>query len=233
MKHLIRDRISTWVQIMLVVFLLGYSAVKGNPESKENLLSRPAEQTASTRELKAQMVELWEQHVAWNRNVMLCIVDELPGTEQAVERLRQNKIEIGDAIKPYYGAAAGDELTDLLYTHVTISAEVITFAKAQKNAELQDANQRWYANADSIAGFLASANPYWALEDIKLIIKDQLTLTTNQAVYRIQKDYSADVIAYDKAHADVLKMANIFADGIAKQFPEKFKNDPEVLMVKY
>ena len=233
MKHLSRDRISTWVQIMLVVFLLGYSAVKGNPESKENLLSRPAEQTASTLELKAQMVELWEQHVAWNRNVMLCIVDELPGTEQAVERLRQNKIEIGNAIKPYYGIAAGDELTELLYTHVTISAEVITFAKAQKNTELQEANERWYANADSIAGFLASANPYWALEDIKLIIKDQLILTTNQAVYRIQKDYSADVIAYDKAHADVLKMANIFADGIAKQFPEKFKTDPDVLMVKY
>lgn len=233
MKHLSRERISTWVQIMLVVFLLGYSAVKGNPESKENLLSRPAEQTASTLELKTQMVELWEQHVAWNRNVMLCIVDELPGTEQAVERLRQNKIEIGNAIKPYYGTAAGDELTELLYTHVTISAEVITFAKAQKNTELQEANERWYANADSIAGFLASANPYWALEDIKLIIKDQLTLTTNQAVYRIQKDYGADVIAYDKAHADVLKMANIFADGIAKQFPEKFKTEPDLLMVKF
>lgn len=233
MKHLNRERISTGVQIILVVFLLGYSAVRGNPESKENLLSRPAEQTASTLELKTQMVELWEQHVAWNRNVMLCIVDELPGTEQAVERLRQNKIEIGNAIKPYYGIAAGDELTELLYNHVTISAEVITFAKAQKNTELKEANERWYANADSIAGFLASANPYWALEDIKLIIKDQLILTTNQAVYRIQKDYSADVIAYDKAHADVLKMANIFADGIAKQFPEKFKTEPDLLMVKY
>jgi hypothetical protein len=207
--------------------------VKGNPESKENVLSRPAEQTGSTKELKAQMVELWEQHVSWNRNVMLCIVDELPGTDQAVERLRQNKIEIGDAIKPYYGTEAGDQLTKLLYHHVIISAEVITLAKAEKNAELKAANQRWYANADVIAEFLADTNPYWALEDIKQIIKEQLTLTTNQAVYRIQKNYSADVIAYDKAHADVLKMANIFADGITKQFPEKFKTDPGVLLVNY
>ena len=233
MKHLIRDRISTWVQIMLVVFLLGYSAVKGNPESKENLLSRPAEQTASTRDLKAQMVELWEQHVAWNRNVMLCIVDELPGTDQAVERLHQNKIEIGDAMKPYYGEAAGDQLTKLLYEHVTISAEVITHAKAEEKVALQEANQRWYANAEEIAGFLADTNPYWALDDIKLIIKEQLILTTNQAVFRIQKNYSADVIAYDKAHSDVLKMAGIFANGIAKQFPEKFKTEPDVLMVKF
>lgn len=233
MKHVSRDRISTLVQITLVVFLLGYSAVKGNPESKENLLNRPIQQTTSTRELEAQMVELWEQHVAWNRNVMLCIVDELPGTDQAAERLHQNKIEIGDAIKPYYGTAAGDQFTKLLYTHVTISAEVITLAKAGKNAELLEANERWYANADSIAGFLAHVNPYWALDDSKLMIKEQLVLTTNQAVYRIQKNYSADVIAYDKAHADVLKIANIFAEGIAKQFPEQFKNEPDILLVTY
>lgn len=233
MKHISRDRISTWVQITLVVFLLGYSAVKGNPESKENLLNRPIAHTTSTRVLEAQMLELWEQHVVWNRNVMLCIVDELPGTDQAVKRLHQNKIEIGDAIKPYYGEAAGDQLTKLLYAHVTISAEVITLAKAKKNTALQEANQRWYANAEEIAGFLADTNPYWAMDDSKLIIKEQLILTTNQAVYRIQKNYSADVIAYDKAYADVLKMANIFADGIAKQFPEKFKTQPDVLMVNY
>jgi uncharacterized protein (UPF0335 family) len=231
MKHFTRDRLSTYLQVLLVIFLFGYSAVKGNPDSKENTIEHSSSVFTENVELNAHMVDLWEQHVAWNRNVMLCIVDELPGTAQAIERLQQNKIEIGNSIKPYYGNAAGDELTKLLQAHVTISVQVMTFAKEAKQTELLEANDRWYANADAIASFLADINSYWATDKIQSIIKDQLRLTTTQAVCRINKDYSADIIAYDKAHSDVLLMAEIFADGIANQFPEKMNPVADVLMI--
>jgi hypothetical protein len=231
MKRISRDKISTILQVLLVIFLFGYSAVKGNPESKENEMAHSASVFEQDVELNAQMVDLWEQHVAWNRNVMLCIVDELPGTAEAIERLQQNKIEIGNSIKPFYGNEAGDELTELLRAHVSISVEVMKFAKEEKQAELQDANDRWYQNADAIASFLADINNYWATDKIQLIIKDQLRYTTTQAICRIKKDYPADIIAYDKAHTDVLLMAEIFADGIAKQFPEKMYPVADVLMI--
>jgi hypothetical protein len=233
MKRITKDSISTFLQVLLVIFLFGYSAVKGNPESKENTIAHSTSVFTGDVELNAQMVDLWEQHVAWNRNVMLCIVDELPGTAEAIERLQQNKIEIGNFIKPFYGNAAGNKLTELLQAHVSISVEVMTFAKAGKQAELQDANNRWYENADALASFLADLNSYWATDKIQLIIKDQLRLTTTQAVCRINKDYPADIIAYDKAHADVLLMAEIFADGIAKQFPEKMNPVAEILMINH
>lgn len=231
MKHFTRDGISTFLQVLLVIFLFGYSAVKGNPESKENAIANSTASFTGDVALTAQMLDLWEQHVAWNRNVMLCIVDELPGTAEAIERLQQNKIEIGNSIKPFYGNAAGDELTELLQAHVSISVEVMRFAKEEKHSKLQEANDRWYANADAIASFLADINSYWATDEIQLIIKDQLRFTTTQAVCRINKDYPADIIAYDKAHADVLQMAEIFADGIANQFPEKINPVADVLMI--
>lgn len=179
--------------------------------------------TSSAATLKTNMRKLWEDHITWTRNVILCLVDELPGTDQAVKRLLQNQVDIGNAIKPYYGEAAGNKLTELLKPHITIAAEVVNAAEAGNTVALEEANKRWYANADEISEFLCKANPKWALSEMKMMMNDHLKLTTNEAVQRIKKDYDADVVAYDKVHEEILKMSDMLAEGIAKQFPEKFK----------
>jgi hypothetical protein len=172
--------------------------------------------------LKTDMRNLWVDHVVWTRNVILCITDGLPGTDQAVKRLLQNQTDIGNAIKPYYGEEAGNALTALLVPHITIAAEVVKAAKKNDVVALEIANKRWYANADEISEFLSKANPVWKLEDLKKMMNEHLALTTDEAVQRIKKDYDADVVAYDKAQAEILIMADMLADGIIKQFPEKF-----------
>jgi hypothetical protein len=179
--------------------------------------------TSSTVTLKTNIRKLWEDHITWTRNVILCLVDGLPGTDQAVKRLLQNQVDIGNVIKPYYGEAAGNKLTELLKEHITISAEVVNSAKAGNTSVLDVANKKWYANADEISDFLCKANPKWALADMKMMMNDHLKLTTNEAVQRIKKDYDADVVAYDKVHDEILKMSDMLAEGIVKQFPEKFK----------
>jgi hypothetical protein len=172
--------------------------------------------------LKTDMRKLWEDHVVWTRNVILCITDGLPGTDQAVKRLLQNQTDIGNAIKPYYGEEAGNALTALLVPHITIAAEVVKAAKKGDLIALEIANKRWYANADEICAFLCNANPVWKLEDMKKMMSDHLALTTDEAVQRIKKDYDADVVAYDKVHDEILMMSDMLADGIIKQFPAKF-----------
>jgi hypothetical protein len=188
---------------------------------KEKLAMVEAEFYAKS-ELKLAMRKLWEDHVVWTRNVIFCLVDRLPGKDQAVNRLLQNQVDLGNAIKPYYGEEAGKKLTDLLYPHITIAAEVVNSAKAGNTAALDEANKKWYANADEISEFLSTANPNWGLEEMKMMMHEHLKLTTNEAVQRIKKDYDADVIAYDKVHEAILKMSDMLADGIVKQFPEKF-----------
>ncbi|TDE44525.1 hypothetical protein E0I26_08570 [Flavobacterium rhamnosiphilum] len=169
------------------------------------------------------MRKLWEDHVTWTRNVILCLVDELPGTDQAIKRLLQNQVDIGNAIKPFYGEAAGNKLTKLLKEHIIIAADVVNAAEAGNTVALNKANKKWYANADEISEFLCKANPKWALKDMKMMMNDHLKLTTNEAVQRIKKNYDADVIAYDKVHNEILEMSDMLANGIIKQFPEKFK----------
>ncbi|MFI5186651.1 MAG: hypothetical protein ACHQF0_08005 [Chitinophagales bacterium] len=174
-------------------------------------------------ELRTNMRKLWEDHITWTRNVICCLVDDLPGADQAVKRLLKNQDDIGNAIKPIYGEDAGNKLTALLHDHITISADVVKAAKASDNAALDAANKKWYANADEISSFLSKANPNWKLNDLKKMMHDHLKLTTDEAVARIKKDFDADVSAYDKVHNEILEMADMLTEGIVKQFPEKFK----------
>ena len=177
---------------------------------------------SKSEQLRMAMHKLWEDHIVWTRNVILNIMDDLPGTEQAVNRLLQNQDDIGNAVKPFYGEAGGKELTRLLREHITIAADLLKAAKIGNNSAFDAANKKWFANADEISGFLSKANPNWKLNDMKKMMNDHLTLTTEEAVARLKKDYVADVKAYDKVHEEILMMADMLTDGIIKQFPGKF-----------
>jgi hypothetical protein len=41
--------------------------------------------------------------------------------------------------------------------------------------------------------------------------------------FHINKDYDADIVAFDKINDEILVMADVFSECIVKQFPEKFK----------
>ncbi|HTM23079.1 MAG TPA: hypothetical protein VL172_21310 [Kofleriaceae bacterium] len=173
-------------------------------------------------DLRAAMDKLWEDHVTWTRVFIISAVAGSPDKDAATKRLLQNQDDIGNAIKPFYGDAAGAKLTALLREHILIAADVVTAAKAGDKAKLDAANTRWHANADEIAAFLAKANPAWHLDDMKAMMKDHLDLTTAEAVARIHEDWNADVAAYDKVHDQILKMSKMLSDGIVQQFPRKF-----------
>jgi hypothetical protein len=177
---------------------------------------------AKGEQLRMAMHKLWEDHIVWTRNVILNIMDDLPGTEQAVNRLLQNQDDIGNAVKPFYGEAGGKELTRLLREHITVAADLLKAAKVGNNSLFESTNKKWGANADEISVFLSKANPNWKPEDMKKMMHDHLTLTTEEAVARLKKDYAADIKAYDKVHEEILMMADMLTDGIIKQFPAKF-----------
>ncbi len=200
----------------LLVIIMAASLAFAEETSEELTMTSPLE-------LKTNMRKLWEDHITWTRNVILCLVDDLPGTNQAVNRLLKNQDEIGNAVKPYYGEEAGEKLSGLLRVHINISADVVKAAKASNTAMLDEANKRWMANADEISEFLCKANSNWNLSEMKMMMHDHLKLTTDEAVCRIKKDYDQDVAAYDKVHNEILKMSDMLTDGIVLQFPKKFK----------
>lgn len=174
--------------------------------------------------LRGDMRKLWEDHITWTRLYIVSATASLPDKDATAQRLLRNQADIGNAIKPFYGEAAGTKLTALLKDHITIAVEIIDAAMKGDAARKDDAVKRWSVNADDIAAFLSGANPSnWPAADMKKMMRDHLDLTTAELVARLQKNWAADVQAYDNVHDEILRMSDMLSDGIARQFPTKFK----------
>jgi hypothetical protein len=175
-------------------------------------------------ELRSAMRKLWEDHVTWTRLYIVSAVAGLPDAGAAAQRLLQNQTDIGDAIKPFYGDAAGTRLTALLRQHILTAADLVTAAKAGNEAGVREASARWYANADSIAAFLSGANPSrWPLATLQVNMRHHLDLTLAEAQARLKGDWAADVAAYDAIHTHILQLADLLSAGIAAQFPDRVR----------
>ena len=170
------------------------------------------------------MRKLWEDHVTWTRMVIVDVVADSPAAEASTQRLLQNQVDIGNAIKPFYGDEAGGHLTELLRDHIVIAADILAAAKSGDDEAVAEASSRWYANADDISAFLAAANPdRWPYEEMRTMMRDHLDLTFSEAVARLQGDFEGDIAAYDEVHEQILHMADMLSDGIIKQFPRSFR----------
>jgi hypothetical protein len=172
------------------------------------------------------MRELWEDHIVWTRQFIVSAAtqnDNLADIGPTTDRLLANQTDIGNALKPYYGDAAGEAVTALLRDHILTAADLIFAAKAGDPAAVATASDRWYANADEIAEALNALNPkHWPLDPMKAHMRDHLDLTLAEAVARLEGRYVDDIAAYDEVHGQILAMADMLSDGIIAQFPAKF-----------
>jgi hypothetical protein len=169
------------------------------------------------------MRKLWEDHVTWTRLAIVTFADGSAGFPATAARLLQNQVDIGDAIKPFYGDEAGARLTALLHDHITIAVEILEAAKAGDTDAFNDASDRWYANANDIADFLSAANPrFWPNATMRADMKTHLDQTLTEAADELAGDYAASVADYEPVHHHILALADTLSRGIIGQFPSHF-----------
>ena len=179
--------------------------------------------TSSPQVFQRSMDKLWEEHVAWTRLAIVGFAAGLPNLKATEARLLRNQVDIGNAIKPFYGNAAGARLTSLLRTHILQAVAILQAAKAGNKTLLAAASKAWYRNARQIAAFLSHANPqHWPLAATTMMMNDHLDLTTKEAVDELNRRWAASVRDYDRVEAEILGMSRALAQGIIEQFPNRF-----------
>lgn len=218
-KAALQARLRFWLAIGLIAILaflvLAVRIVPTHAATSGALQNRVAFNQA--------MRKLWEDHITWTRLYIVSAEASLPDTSATAGRLFQNQVDIGDAVKPFYGDAAGNQLASLLHDHIAIAAQLIAAAMAGDSAGVASASSAWYANADQIAHFLSAANPKnWPLDQMQSMMKTHLDLTLKEAVDHLQGHYSADIADYDQVHLEILSMADMLSSGLIAQFPAQF-----------
>lgn len=170
--------------------------------------------------LRDDLRTVWTEHALWTRMFLIDSVAGLPGANAAAERLWRNQLDIGNAIKPFYGDAAGDRLADLLQVHVVGVAAVVSAAKAGDSTALSAANATWYGNAHEIALFLSDTSPHLSLVELDRMMKAHLDRTESEAMARVHRASATDAQAYDATVAQALAIADAMSGAIAQDFPD-------------
>jgi hypothetical protein len=213
-----------WIALYLacggVVVLLALVAARNDASASMTMPN-----TTKVVALHEAMDKLWTDHVTWTRIVITDFDSNAPDVKPDLARLLRNQVDIGNAIKPYYGNAAGNELTQLLHTHIMEAVPVLTYAKNGNKAKLTQALNTWYANGRQIAAFLSKANPTaWPRAATSSMMATHLALTTQEAVAHLDHRWTADIAAYDRVRDEILMMADTLANGIIAQFPARFND---------
>jgi len=198
------------------------------PDTNENaqnigiLKPSPVCITKSWLGLSNKMRMLWEQHIFWTVSAIKSIVENSPYKDLVIKRLLRNPTDFENALRPLYGSNTAKNFSDLFTSHLVIASELVNASAAGNTQAAADAEKRWYANADDIASFLASINPYWSKDGWKRMLLEHLDLTKSEAVYWITRDYNKAIAIYDDIQMNALGMADMMTAGITRQFPDMF-----------
>lgn len=201
------------------------SSGKATAQGTKPAAAPAGSETASQAALHTAMRSLWEQHMEWTYATIAAFAANSKGLNDTLNRLLQDQVDIGNAIKPYYGEAAGQQLTSLLKTHILDFVPILKAAKAGDQRALKPAETAVYANAKQIGDFLAKANPKnWPQSTMEQMMKTHIDQTLAYGTAQLQGNYADSIKVYGQAENHMLMMADVLSKGIIAQFPGRFAN---------
>lgn len=169
-------------------------------------------------EIINKMRKLWSQHVYWTRFFIISTAEELPDLKYVTNRLLENPEDFVKVLEIFYCEKKANEFKKLLTEHLQIGGCLVNADKDMNTAKADELRKKWYANADDIAVFFASINPYWCEQKWRDMMYSHLSMTEKEAGFRLKKEYPKDIEMFESIEKEALEMEDYMASGIMRQF---------------
>jgi hypothetical protein len=178
--------------------------------------------------LKMGLRDLYIKHIFWVRSLVIStrLGEKTVANEADVHGL-DNAKDIGESIGPFYGQMAATTLTELFVNHYLGVKGYMraAFANNFKGNETlkKPAVDNLRQSADLIALFVSGSNPNLPKSTVYAL----LTVHVGHLIAAInataKKDWSAEADMWDPMVEQIYILSDTLADGIAKQFPDRFR----------
>jgi hypothetical protein len=208
----------------VLLSLTGVSAAADSPSAQSSTASRgPA--PAKLARTQAALRDLWLGHIFWVREVVQGLAQKNSAAAAAAEQqVVANAKQIAGSIEPFYGKPASEQLFKLLAGHYSAVRAHADATVAGNAADAKRALGQLTANADEVATFLSSANPYLP----KATLNSLLTAHGGHHVQQNQQlaanDLAGDARTWEAMKNHMYAIADALGSALAKQFPEKFSS---------
>jgi hypothetical protein len=208
--------------VLATTVLVATAASLGALAGVSTAAARDVAMTPKAQALHDDMRALWEAHGTWTERAIVDFVGGVPDAQLAIARLLQNQTDIGNAVKPFYGRKAGNQLTALLKEHINTAVGVLQAAASGDSQAIARAKAAFFANGDQVARFLHAANPrHWSVRAMQRMMRIHLNQVIALAVDQLQGDYEGAIRLYDFYIAHIIDMADMLSSGIIEQFPAR------------
>jgi len=179
-------------------------------------------------ELKMALRDLYVGHIFWVRDLVVSKrLNQKEAVSEADEYGLKNAQAIGRSIAPFYGQAAGEKFATLFVGHYSGVKDYMNAAFANNfkgNATLKKAAlDKLTKNGDAIAVFVSTANPNLPKGTVYGLLLTHVQQHVMSIDATAKKDWGSEADMWDPMVKHVYTLTDALADGIAKQFPEKFQ----------
>lgn len=169
---------------------------------------------------KSLVARRWYEHVMYTRNTILAMLSSGNDATESISSLMKNQDDIGRLLRPFYQNSQVDTLVELLKNHISMAGGIVTAMMSKSESNILVDN--WKNNCQEIFNALVNLNPRWEQTNLLSLWEEHLTLTINEIKFRIDENWTSDLLNFDRILNNIQQISEIFSDGIIKQFPEEF-----------
>jgi hypothetical protein len=167
--------------------------------------------------------KLFTDHANYTYLYILSEVNQLPNLKVITERLLQNQVDIGDAMKPIVGEETGNAVTKLLKEHILAASNATKKAIAnnrdntkKSKDNLDEAIKKVFENSEEVSRGLSNINPQiLPFKEVHKHFNEHNTMVLELVVLNIQGNFKKAITEYDCYYTHILGFSDMLSQ-IAK-----------------
>ena len=136
--------------------------------------------------------------------------------------LGKNTQALTQSIGSVYGRPAGSKFKSLWNAHLSALLNYTAGKASHNQAKVQAAQQELKGFSDNLAGFFAGANPNLSKSELAGLLTTQVNQVVGAVDASLAKNPIVATNSLTGAYEQSFAIGDKLADGIAKQFPDKF-----------